>query len=132
MQSKKEPLDADTVLIVEDDALISMDAAESVARAGVNVMTVETVADALDVLDHERISAAILDFHVRDGAVTPVVERLRRSGVPFRIVSGSPLSELAAKGIPVDLCAQKPADYLKVLISLIGERPWVSLRASHS
>lgn len=131
MQPNAEALEADTVLIVEDDALISMDAAESVARAGVNVMTVETVADALDVLDHERISAAILDFHVRDGAVTPVVERLQRSGVPFRIVSGSPLSEIAAKGIPLHLCAQKPADYLKVLISLIGDRPWFSLRASH-
>jgi DNA-binding response OmpR family regulator len=50
---------------VEDDVFISMDAADGVSRAGVNVVTAETVRDALDILEQEDISAAILDFHVR-------------------------------------------------------------------
>ena len=73
----KSKLPTDTILIVEDDVFISMDAADSVSRAGVNVVTAETVYDALDILEHEDISAAILDFHVRDGAVTPIVAVLR-------------------------------------------------------
>lgn len=128
MMMMKSKLPADTILIVEDDVFISMDAADSVSRAGVNVVTAETVHDALDILENEEISAAILDFHVRDGAVTPIVDELRRKGIPFRIVSGSPLAEIAANGIPTGLCAQKPADYIKVLVSLISERPWTALR----
>ncbi|MBW8320616.1 MAG: hypothetical protein K0M49_09930 [Arenimonas sp.] len=124
-------IQTDTILIVEDDVFISMDAADSVSRAGVNVVTAETVHDALDILENEDISAAILDFQVRDGAVTPIVEELRRKGIPFRIVSGSPLAEIAAKGIPTGLCAPKPADYFKVLVSLISDRPWTALRPSH-
>lgn len=129
--SMKANLPTDTILIVEDDVFISMDAADSVSRAGVNVVTAETVRDALDILEQEDISAAILDFHVRDGAVTPIVAELRKKGIPFRIVSGSPLAEIAANGIPPGLCAQKPADYFKVLVSLISERPWTALRPSH-
>ncbi len=76
-----------------------MDAADAVARAGVSVITTETVRDALEILETEHISGAILDFKVRDGAVTPIVQYLRRSGIPFRIVSGSAIREIEANGI---------------------------------
>lgn len=131
MRAGKHPLAIDTILIVEDDAFISMDAADTVASAGVNVITAETVRDALEILENEHISGAILDFNVRDGAVTPVVRRLMRLGIPFRIVSGSPLREIEANGIPQEVCASKPADYVKVLASLMSERPWSTLRARH-
>ncbi|MDQ0456900.1 response regulator [Rhizobium paknamense] len=121
----------ETVLIVEDDAFISMDAAESVARAGANVVTTETVSDALDCLEANRITAAILDFQVLDGNVAPVVERLKRAGIPYRVVSGSPVHEITARGIPADRIVPKPADYLKVMVQLVKDRPWSALRANH-
>lgn len=113
----------DTILIVEDDVFISMDAADAVARAGVNVITTETVRDALEILEAEHISGAILDFRVRDGAVTPIVQRLRRSGIPFRIVSGSAIKEIVANGIPPELCAPKPVDYRQVVVALLNDVP---------
>ncbi|WP_234889773.1 hypothetical protein V6582_08105 [Agrobacterium vitis] len=58
---KPEP---ETILIVEDDAFISMDAADCVAHTGANVVTTETVSDALICLEANRITAAILDFQV--------------------------------------------------------------------
>ena len=118
-----QPLAIDTILIVEDDVFISMDAADAVARAGVNVITTETVRDALEILENEHISGAILDFKVRDGDVTPIVQRLRRSGIPFRIVSGSAIREIEENGIPPELCAPKPADYGKVLVSILSDVP---------
>ncbi|MGG7518920.1 response regulator [Allorhizobium undicola] len=124
---KPEP---ETVLIVEDDAFISMDAADSVARAGANVVTTETVSDALHCLEANRITAAILDFQVLDGNVGPVVERLKRSGIPYRVVSGSPVQEIISRGIPADRIVSKPADYLKVMAQLVRDRPWSSLRAN--
>jgi len=124
---KPEP---ETILIVEDDAFISMDAADSVAHAGANVVTTETVSDALLCLEANRITAAILDFQVLDGKITPVVERLCRSGIPYRVVSGSPLQEIVACGIPADRIIPKPADYTNVMVELVRERPWSALRAT--
>ena len=126
-----QALAIDTILIVEDDVFISMDAADAVARAGVNVITTETVRDALEILETEHISGAILDFKVRDGAVTPIVQRLRRSGIPFRIDSGSAIKEIEENGIPQDLCAPKPADYRQVLVSLMKEVPPLGTHSRH-
>lgn len=126
-----QALAIDTILIVEDDVFISMDAADAVARAGVNVITTESVRDALEILDTEHISGAILDFQVRDGAVTPIVQRLRRNGIPFRIVSGSAIKEIEDNGIPQELCAPKPADYRQVLVSLMKDVPSSGSHSRH-
>ncbi len=126
-----QALAIDTILIVEDDVFISMDAADAVARAGVNVITTESVRDALEILDTEHISGAILDFQVRDGAVTPIVQRLRRNGIPFRIVSGSAIKEIEENGIPQELCAPKPADYRQVLVSLMNDVPSSGSHSRH-
>jgi DNA-binding response OmpR family regulator len=126
-----QALAIDTILIVEDDVFISMDAADAVARAGVNVITTESVRDALEILDTEHISGAILDFQVLDGAVTPIVQRLRRNGIPFRIVSGSAIKEIEENGIPQELCAPKPADYRQVLVSLMKDVPSSGSHSRH-
>ncbi len=126
-----QALAIDTILIVEDDVFISMDAADAVARAGVNVITTESVRDALEILDTEHISGAILDFQVRDGAVTPIVQRLRRNGIPFRIVSGSAIKEIEENCIPQELCAPKPADYRQVLVSLMKDVPSSGSHSRH-
>jgi ActR/RegA family two-component response regulator len=126
-----QALAIDTILIVEDDVFISMDAADAVARAGVNVITTETVRDALEILETEHVSGAILDFKVRDGDVTPIVQRLRRIGIPFRIVSGSAIKEIEENGIPQALCAPKPADYRQVLVSLMKDVPQLGSYSRH-
>lgn len=126
-----QALAIDTILIVEDDVFISMDAADAVARAGVNVITTETVRDALEILETEHVSGAILDFKVRDGDVTPIVQRLRRSGIPFRIVSGSAIKEIEENGIPQALCAPKPADYRQVLVALMKDVPHLGSHSRH-
>lgn len=126
-----QALAIDTILIVEDDVFISMDAADAVAKAGVNVITTETVRDALEILETEHVSGAILDFKVRDGDVTPIVQRLRRSGIPFRIVSGSAIREIEENGIPQALCAPKPADYRQVLVALMKDVPQLGSHSRH-
>lgn len=117
MQTSK-PLAIDTILIVEDDPFIAMDAVDAAMHAGVNVVTAESVCEALALIEREHVSAAILDFQVSDGVITPVVQKLRRSGIPFRVVSGSPLRELAENGIPENICTAKPADYSRVVAAL--------------
>lgn len=117
MQTSK-PLAIDTILIVEDDPFIAMDAVDAATNAGVNVVTADSVSEALALIKREHISAAILDFQVSDGVITPVVLELRRNGIPFRVVSGSPMKELAENGIPETICTAKPADYRRVVANL--------------
>ncbi|MGV8937286.1 MAG: response regulator [Allorhizobium sp.] len=121
--------DRDTILIVEDDVFISMDAADTVASTGTHVITAETVRDALEIIESGEIRAAILDFHVLDGVITPLVARLEKAGIPYRIVSGSTKAEIAAEGISLAFCSQKPADYLKVLNMLNSDPRCQPVRA---
>jgi len=113
--SRKQTL----VLIVEDDVFVAMDAVDSVSGAGIEALTAESVTDAIGILEREEISAAILDFHVRDGTVTPLIDHLRERHIPYRVVTGSPVAELVEEGVPLNLCAPKPADYRAIVGTLV-------------
>ncbi len=56
--SRKQAL----VLIVEDDAFVAMDAADSVSCAGVEAVTVESVTDAIGILEREDYPPPSLIF----------------------------------------------------------------------
>ena len=125
------PANRNTILIVEDDLFISMDAADCVARTGANVVTTETVKDAIGIVDRGNICAAILDFRVLDGVITPLLKRLEAAGIPYRVVSGSSSAELAAEGISPAYCTPKPADYQRVMTLLTSARrsAWTAANA---
>jgi DNA-binding response OmpR family regulator len=60
--------------------------------------------DALALADHPDLSAAILDFGLRDGDAGPVCERLNRRGIPFVLYSG--YENAVARGVTL----RKPGD----------------------
>jgi two-component SAPR family response regulator len=83
-----------TVLIVEDDFLISIDLAELVeetfeAEASVKRSLAEAMAMA-----GANPAFAILDIDLGDGKVFPFAERLVKDGVPFAFLSGSRANDL--------------------------------------
>jgi DNA-binding response OmpR family regulator len=108
----------DIIMIVEDDMLIAMDAAEGVCLTGAQVLTVRSVRDAMHLLDTAHISAAILDFDVIDGQTTPVAERLERGKIPYRVVSGTSARIMTQAGIDASLIVAKPANYHHIALSL--------------
>lgn len=77
-----------TVLIVEDEYLIALELKGMLERQGWRVIgPVPSVRQALDVLEQELPSAALLDVNLRGEPVTAVAETLKARNVPFVVAS---------------------------------------------
>jgi PAS domain S-box-containing protein len=86
------------VLLVEDEALVRMVAAEILADAGLAVVEAGTVAEAVRAVDETQggWAAAVLDFTLPDGSAADLARRLREAspGLPLLIASGHVEAEL--------------------------------------
>jgi CheY-like chemotaxis protein len=77
-----------SVLVVEDEYLIAMDLQLLLEARGWRVIgPVGTVQEALQLLEGELPTVALLDVNLGTELVTPVAEALKASGVPFAVAS---------------------------------------------
>src|SRR3954469_2056381 len=77
------------VLLSESDALIGMDLSDALEKAGYRVLgPVGTMAEALQHLERDRPTLAVIDVLLRDGRCTALARELRQRGVPFLVHSG--------------------------------------------
>ena len=80
------------VLIVEDEALIALELSDIVEGSqGEVVGPFRTNREAISLLDHEAVDAAILDLNLADGEATPTAERLVAAGVPILVCTAGVL-----------------------------------------
>jgi DNA-binding response OmpR family regulator len=77
-----------TILIVEDEPLIAMDIATACETVGAVVLTAATRADAMRLVEHDMLSAAVLDFGLKDGDADPLCGRLNERDIPYVLHSG--------------------------------------------
>ncbi len=78
-----------SILIVEDEPLISMMLEDFLESLGYNVAgTVETVHEALAKVEEGGFDVAIVDVHLKGEHVWPVADRLREQGIPFILATG--------------------------------------------
>ena len=101
-----------TVLIVEDDFLIAMDLQLMVEGLGWRVLgPAGTVKEALDLIESELPTVALLDVDLGVELVTPVALALKARGVPFALATayanpeqygGEVLAGLPNAGKPTD------------------------------
>lgn len=78
-----------SVLLVEDNMIIALDAEEMLLAMGAGpVRQAASVSDALRFLDQERPDFAVLDVNLGSETSLPVAERLAREGVPFVFATG--------------------------------------------
>jgi DNA-binding response OmpR family regulator len=76
------------VLIVEDEALISMLIETILEDAGFVPVVAHSIADALAAIAQCAPDAAILDVNLKGEKVFPVADRLYADGVPFIFMTG--------------------------------------------
>ena len=89
------------VLVAEDQIFIAMDLALAVEDAGGEVAgPVASVENALVLIEMRPITAAILDYNLTDGDITPVAILLLDANIPIIIQSGV--------GIPPELAMRFP------------------------
>jgi light-regulated signal transduction histidine kinase (bacteriophytochrome)/CheY-like chemotaxis protein len=78
-----------SILIVEDQALIAMDLAETLSRLGAaDVRMAPTSAEALELLKSFTPNAAVLDFNLGGETAESIADYLVAIGVPFVFVTG--------------------------------------------
>jgi len=86
------------VLIVEDEAMISALIEMIIGEAGCAIVgPVATLERALDVIEHERFDAALLDVRVHDRDVYAVADALSARGIPMIFISGFAQPQLPAR-----------------------------------
>lgn len=92
---------ANTVLIVEDEALIALDIEQTLTDAG-HVCEIHTSnGDALRWLEHYTPASAILDIALKNGSSEQIVRSLVCRNIPFLICSGSRNDDVPmSSGIP--------------------------------
>lgn len=104
------------VLVVEDEIFIAMEIERALTSGGFEVLgPVGSIEDALQLLHREQPDAAVLDFTLRDGKVTPVAVVLRSQGVPFVLASAEG-RELTESGFFQGVTnLGKPTDMLRMI-----------------
>jgi CheY-like chemotaxis protein len=89
MTEMEAVLEGKTVLLVEDESLVSMLAEEILQDAGCEVILAMRLDRALEVATTAEIDCALLDVNLGNGATSfPVAQVLSERGVPFIFVSG--------------------------------------------
>jgi len=77
-----------SILIVEDEPLIAMEVVEAFKAAGAVVTATFSFKQALILVEHDGLAAAILDHALGDSDSSRLCARLKERGVPFVIYTG--------------------------------------------
>jgi CheY-like chemotaxis protein len=110
------------VLIVEDEALIGLDIADAIERAGGEpVGPVPTIAEALQLLHTKDVKAAICDVNLADGDIGPVLEVLAKEGLPVVVHTGAGLPPHLESRFSHVLVFRKPTTSEELAKALEGQ-----------
>jgi DNA-binding response OmpR family regulator len=105
------------ILVVEDEALVAADMAETLTYFGANVTIAETLHGALAAVSAGPYAAAVVDYRLGNDDCTPLCEKLIELRIPFVICSGRHRFEGAAlEGVYL----AKPADPARLLSAVQG------------
>ena len=77
------PLAGQTILVAEDDALISSDISALLSEAGASVVTVKDQGQALLAAIGDRLTAAVLLNDLGDDSIRSISDCLARRSIPF-------------------------------------------------
>jgi DNA-binding response OmpR family regulator len=77
-----------SILVIEDEPLITMDISMAFEHTGAHVTTTNTVRHAKVLVEHDGLSAAILDHALSDGECTNLCARLNERNIPFLMYTG--------------------------------------------
>lgn len=120
-----------SVLIVDDEPLISLDLSDTLSEAGYCVVgPASTISSALALLDPQRPQLAVIDLKLRDGLCFELVRALRLRNVPFIVHTGYPRDNADAVEFRDAPRLQKPASPAELLdalgrlsVSPVGDEP---------
>ena len=112
------------LLLVEDEALILLDVADTLQSAGIaEVVTAASVPEALAALDHGRFDAAVTDLHLgRSGWSYDVARKLTAEGIPFVFMSGTAEVADGFRTVPLITKPFSPDQLIAALLQVTAGR----------
>jgi len=117
------PAPRNSVLLLEDEALIAVALQDDLEEAGYEVAgPFVTCTDALSWLEVHRPDLAVLDTVLKDGPCKEVALRLTSLGVPFLVYSGLVEDMNALPELASATWIEKPATAQALLQALAGLR----------
>jgi DNA-binding response OmpR family regulator len=109
-----------TILVVEDEFLIALDIVAALEGAGANVVAAATLDRATQLVELDKLSAAVLDFGLRGGDANGLCARLNEREVPYILHSGyTHLGDQCHRGVVVAKPAN-PSVLIDALLRLLG------------
>ena len=110
------------VLVVEDEAIIAMQIEFDLTDIGIKVIgPAASVKDALELVEHEPVDAAVLDFRLGAETSIPIARALASRCSPFIFMTGYSRNDLPTEWRR-HVCLQKPVllrDLVAKLTSII-------------
>ncbi|MBP0447128.1 PAS domain S-box protein [Roseomonas sp. SSH11] len=110
------------VLLVEDEVLVAIEAAETLASAGCQVIgPAATLAEGIALATRAgRIDAAVLDVSLQGQGVVPLADMLVARGVPILFATGYGEPPAGHHGAPVLTKPIRPEDLVAAVRRLVG------------
>lgn len=111
------------VLIVEDDALIALDLADTLSAAGAEVVgPAHAVSSALDLIDQQVPDVAVLDWQLVGQTASTIAVRLAKLAVPFLFHTSSREQPAAAHpGVPIVNKPTRPEQFVLAVAALTNK-----------
>jgi two-component sensor histidine kinase/DNA-binding response OmpR family regulator len=112
------------ILVVEDEPIIALHIAQTLAEAGAEVIgPVPTVARALRLMDCSQMDAAVIDFRLEGETASVLAHRLAAMGVPFLFHTSSGNNPaLIHPGVPIVSKPSRPQKLLAAVCALTRDR----------
>ena len=105
-----------TILVVEDEPLIVLDITMAFETAGAHMTSTNTLKHARLLVEHDGLSAVILDNALPDGNGGSLCTRLTELGIPFLMYSGVQSTDESCQAAPH---LSKPATH-----EMLRAMPW--------
>jgi CheY-like chemotaxis protein len=111
------------VLVLEDDAIISMSTQDILEEMGCQVSTVLNLKAAFAAIEQKLPGAAVLDVNIGENTSYEFAQQLRLRGVPFVFLSGYDLSSFGPQWAGHAFCQKpcQPAELRRALIRTISD-----------
>lgn len=111
MRNKRSKLlSGQSILIVEDEALIALDLHQTLREAGASVLAATSLEEGLDILTYAEVTAAVLDMSLRGPDCSALCTELNSKSIPFLFYTADPKAEIvrAWPSAPVVLKPEPP------------------------
>ena len=108
-----------SILVVEDEPLIALEIVTALQNAGTVALTARSLTEAIHLVEHDGLSAAVLDFGLGDGDADAVCARLDERHIPFILYSGYTRHGPACGGGTVIPKPARPETLIETVVGLL-------------